>query len=94
MDAKILVPILRSSLEKLRSPQQESKLVLVDGFPRNTSQQREFEEAVSILAWCEIYVLTYQRVVRRATACTFFRLPKTYREAALPLSQFEGTGSG
>jgi adenylate kinase family enzyme len=49
IDAKVLVPILRNKLEELESREQ-GKVILVDGFPRNLAQRREFEEVVSILA--------------------------------------------
>jgi UMP-CMP kinase len=50
IDAKVLVPILRNALEELESREQGRKVMLVDGFPRNLAQRREFEEAVSMLA--------------------------------------------
>jgi len=45
IDAKVLVPILRNALEELESREQGRKVMLVDGFPRNLAQRREFEEA-------------------------------------------------
>ena len=50
IDAKVLVPILRNELEELGSREQGRRVMLVDGFPRNLAQRREFEEAVSMLA--------------------------------------------
>src|SRR5882672_3150878 len=50
IDAKVLVPILRDELEESESREQGSRVMLVDGFPRNLAQRREFEEAVSMLA--------------------------------------------
>ncbi|KAF4629875.1 hypothetical protein G7Y89_g8269 [Cudoniella acicularis] len=44
IDAKVLVPILRNQLEELESREQGRKVMLVDGFPRNLAQRREFEE--------------------------------------------------
>jgi hypothetical protein len=49
INAKVLVPILRSELEELESREQGRRVMLVDGFPRNSEQRREFEEAVSML---------------------------------------------
>lgn len=48
IDVKVLVPILQNELEESRG--QGSRVMLVDRFPRNLAQQREFEEAVSMLA--------------------------------------------
>jgi adenylate kinase family enzyme len=50
IDAKVLVPILSNELEDSESREQGRRVMLVDGFPRNLAQQREFEEAVSMLA--------------------------------------------
>jgi UMP-CMP kinase len=50
IDAKFLVPILRNELEESESREQGRRVMLVDGFPRNLAQRREFEEAVSVLA--------------------------------------------
>lgn len=50
IDAKVLVPILRNELEELESREQGRSVILVDRFPRNLAQRREFEEAVSMLA--------------------------------------------
>lgn len=50
IDAKVLVPILRNELEESGSREQGRRVMLVDGFPRNLAQRREFEEAVSMLA--------------------------------------------
>jgi len=47
IDAKVLVPILRNELEELGSREQGRRVMLVDGFPRNLAQRREFEEAVA-----------------------------------------------
>lgn len=47
IDAKVLVPILRNELEESRSREQGRRVMLVDGFPRNLAQRREFEEAVA-----------------------------------------------
>lgn len=58
IDAKILVPILKTALEEQKPREQCSKAVLVDGFPRNISQQMEFEEAVSMFSnKPEVYIL-------------------------------------
>ncbi|KAH8744181.1 hypothetical protein F5882DRAFT_387708 [Hyaloscypha sp. PMI_1271] len=45
IDAKVLVPILRNELEESESREQGNRVMLVDGFPRNLAQRREFEEA-------------------------------------------------
>jgi UMP-CMP kinase len=50
IDAKVLVPILRNELEESELREQGRRVMLVDGFPQNLAQRREFEEAVSILA--------------------------------------------
>lgn len=50
IDAKVLTPILRSELEELAPRENGRSVVLVDGFPRNTSQRREFEEVVNMFA--------------------------------------------
>jgi len=50
IDGNILVPILRSELERLDTRDVGKKAVLMDGFPRNLEQLREFELAVSVLA--------------------------------------------
>jgi len=44
-NAKVLIPILRNELEELESREQGRRVMLVDGFPRNLAQRREFEEA-------------------------------------------------
>jgi adenylate kinase family enzyme len=49
IDAKVLVPILRNELEESRAREQGRRVMLVDGFPRNLAQRREFEEVVSML---------------------------------------------
>lgn len=49
INANILVPILKNELEDLVSREQGRRVILIDGFPRNLEQQREFERAVSIL---------------------------------------------
>jgi adenylate kinase family enzyme len=49
IDAKVLVPILRNKLKESESREQ-GRVMLVNGFPRNLAQQREFEEVVSMLA--------------------------------------------
>jgi adenylate kinase len=49
IDAKVLVPILRNELEESRARDQGRRVMLVDGFPRNLAQRREFEEVVSML---------------------------------------------
>jgi adenylate kinase family enzyme len=49
IDAKVLVPILRNKLEESESREQ-GRVMLVDGFPRNLAQRREFEEVVSMFA--------------------------------------------
>jgi len=50
IDAKVLVPILRNELEESESREQGRRMILVDGFPWNLAQRREFEEAVRMLA--------------------------------------------
>lgn len=50
IDAKVLVPILRNELEESLSREQRRRVILVDGFPRNSAQRREFEEAVNMFA--------------------------------------------
>jgi adenylate kinase family enzyme len=50
IDAKVLVPILRGELEELGLREQGRRVMLVDGFPRNLAQRREFEDTVSVLA--------------------------------------------
>ena len=47
MDAKTLVPILVTELERSQLPEQMGKGTLMDGFPRNFAQQQEFEKVVS-----------------------------------------------
>jgi len=74
INAKVLVPILKNELEQLESREQGRRVMLVDGFPRNLAQRREFEEAVSMLAsklaavlYIPPYVLTQQAVHRTHT---------------------------
>lgn len=50
VDGKLLVPILRNELEELSSRAPGRRVMLVDGFPRNSAQRMEFEEGVSTLA--------------------------------------------
>ena len=50
IDAKVLVPILRSKLDESKSLNGATLVILVDGFPRNLAQLEEFEETVSTLA--------------------------------------------
>jgi adenylate kinase family enzyme len=71
IDAKVLVPILRNELEESESREQGRRLMLVDGFPRNLAQRREFEEVVSMLAsklaavLCVLPYILMQQAVRR-----------------------------
>lgn len=63
IDGDVLVPILRSELEKLDARDVGKKAVLIDGFPRNLAQLRKFELAVSVLAsklhWTLAYCIMY-----------------------------------
>lgn len=45
INAKVLVPILRNELEESESREQGRRVMLVNGFPRNLAQQREFEKS-------------------------------------------------
>ncbi len=42
-----LFPILKVEVERVAKRELESKVILVDGFPRCLDQQKEFEEKVS-----------------------------------------------
>jgi UMP-CMP kinase len=72
--AKVLVPILRNELEESESREQGKRVMLVDGFPRNLAQRREFKEAVGMLASkLAVDVLPYaltQQLVRRTHTCS------------------------
>jgi adenylate kinase family enzyme len=83
INANILVPILKNELEELVSREQGRRVILIDGFPRNLEQQREFERAVSILgsklavAFVCVCVFPYilrQQAVRRACARSALQL--------------------
>ncbi|KAI9896022.1 hypothetical protein N3K66_009091 [Trichothecium roseum] len=43
IDGNLLIPIIRSELEKIETLEPERRAVLVDGFPRNLAQLRIFE---------------------------------------------------
>jgi len=45
ISAEVLVPVLRNELETVASREQGTRVVLVDGFPRNLAQRMGFEEA-------------------------------------------------
>jgi hypothetical protein len=62
IDAKVLVPILRNELEGSESREQGRRVMLVDRFPRNLAQRREFELAAAYVLPC---VLLMQQAVRR-----------------------------
>jgi UMP-CMP kinase len=44
--SSILFPIVKVELEEVAKREPQSKLILVDGFPRCLDQQKEFEEKV------------------------------------------------
>ncbi|KAH8803479.1 P-loop containing nucleoside triphosphate hydrolase protein [Xylogone sp. PMI_703] len=46
LSAEVLVPILRNEFEELQLRKPGTRVILVDGFPRDLSQQRGFEEAI------------------------------------------------
>ena len=46
INAKVLVPILKAELDKLRLQNPARPVILVDGFPRNMAQLMEFETEV------------------------------------------------
>lgn len=58
IDGKVLVPILKTELEELESRDRRKRGILVDGFPRNLEQLRQFE-AASILSNNLIAILCY-----------------------------------
>ena len=79
IDAKVLVPILRNELEESVSREQGRRVILVDGFPRNSAQRREFEKAVKhvsrassqrLIVYVRPHVLTQQAVRRTLTRST------------------------
>lgn len=48
IDGKVLVPILKTELKELESRGQRKRGILVDGFPRNLEQLRQFEAASTL----------------------------------------------
>jgi len=98
IDANILVPILRNELEESVSREQGRRVILVDGFPRNLEQQREFEEAVSMLASklaaaCFVYISLYTDATSSSqNLCSFCSstVPRKSRNSVISRAIWKG----
>lgn len=79
IDGKVLLPILKTELEELESRDPRKRGILVDGFPRNLEQLRQFE-AASILSNNLIAILCYVSTCSKQFAkpelVLFFNCPK------------------